>query len=174
MNAFASFTTRALRLRSLRIERRLHRRAATYWQTSRKGASIPLLANFDFACDEEFSSRGFLLNVEHARPVLIHVGEILMDEAGLSSPTIALEVVPAETLLGRFGRRYSQAIDARAPVTTEHVFDTSAGYRISCRAALLPFSATGDSIDYVYGVISWKSELIAHSEDPALAISVHQ
>lgn len=135
---------------------------------------MPLLADFAFARDKEFSSRGFLLNVEPMRPVLTHVGEILMDEAELSSPIIALDAVPAETLLGRFGRRYSQAIDARAPVTTEHVFDTSAGYRISCRGVLLPFRATGDSIDHVYGVISWKSELIAHSKDPALAISVHQ
>ena len=97
-----------------------------------------------------------------------------MDEAEISSPLIALVDVPDTSLLGKFGRRYPQALIERAPVTTEYVFDTDAGYRISCRGVLLPFSGSEDSIDHVYGVVSWKSEQIANFEESVQAISVHE
>jgi len=135
---------------------------------------VPLLKDFDFTFSEEFATHGFLLHVEGDRPVLSHVGEILMDEAEIASPLIQLVDVPAKSLLGKFGRRYSQALNERAPVTTEHLFDTDAGYRISCRGVLLPFRGARDMIDHVYGVVSWKSEQIANAEEAALAISVHE
>ena len=169
LNALSTIATRATGWRTAATERRLHRRAASYWHSLRDGADVPLLKDFDLNFSEEFASRGFLLHIDGDRPVLSHIGEILMDEAGLASPLIALVDVPAKSLLGQFGRRYAQALIERNPVTTEYVFDTDAGYRISCRSVLLPFRGSGDMIDYVYGVVSWKSDKIA---DTPLAIPV--
>ena len=174
MNALSTITARASWWRAAASERRLHRRAWSYWLSLRNGRDVPSLKDFDFTCSEKLASHGFLLDIESNGPVLSHVGEILMDEAGIVSPPLALVDVPAASLLGRFGRRYSQTLIERAPVTTEHVFDTDAGYRISCRGVLLPFCGSGDAIDHVYGVVSWKSEKIVNFNEAALAISVHE
>ena len=172
LNALSTIATRASGWRTAATERRLHRRAASYWHSLRDGTDVPLLKDFDFTISEEFASRGFLVHIDKDGPVLSHVGEILMDEAELASPLVALADVPAKSLLGQFGRRYAQALVERIPVTTEHVFDTDAGYRISCRSVLLPFRGAGDMIDHVYGVVSWKSEKIEKSENATLAFSV--
>lgn len=174
LNALSTIATRATGWRAAATERRLHRRAASYWQSLRDGVDVPLLKDFDLTFCEEFASRGFLLHIDRDGPVLSHVGEILMDEAELASPLIALADVPATSLVGLFGRRYAQVLNGRTPVTTEHVFDTDAGYRISCRSVLLPFRGSGDMIDHVYGVVSWKSEKIANLGETALAISVDE
>lgn len=174
LNAFSTITARAHWWRAAAGERRLHRRAASYWRSLTNGRAVPLLKDLDFTCSEEFEFHGFLLHIDGDKPALTHVGEILLDEAELSSPLIALDDVPVTSLLGQFGRRYPQVLIERAPITTEYVFDTNAGYRISCRGVLLPFSASGDSIDHVYGVVSWKSEQIADFDESAPAVSVQE
>jgi len=146
--------------RSFSTERRLHKRASNYWHSFKGEREFPLVDDFR-TLGGDFFSQGFILDIAGDQPMLEHVGEILLDEAQIAPSVRALADVPASSLLGQFGRRYPQVLEARQPLTSEHVFVTDAGFRVSCRGALLPLTSGGGKLDRVLGVVSWKSERVA-------------
>ena len=50
-----------------------------------------------------------------------------------------------------------QIIANRAPIGFEAEFDNQRGENICYRGILMPFSSDGDTIDFIYGVINWKT-----------------
>jgi hypothetical protein len=147
-------------------ERRLHNRALAYWNDLREEHELPLVDRFNFSEFESISSHGFLLELfTHDEPTVTHVGDVLYEEAGSPPLPANLDEISQDTLLGRFARRWEQVTTLREPFTSEHVFTTFAGYRISCRGVLLPLSTSGYVADSIFGVISWKSEKVAQREE---------
>src|SRR3546814_9802395 len=64
--------------------------------------------------------------------------------------------VPARSLLSRLTDHYFQIIANRAPIGFEAEFVNLRGNNTMYRGILMPLSADGSSIDFVYGVINWK------------------
>jgi hypothetical protein len=87
------------------------------------------------------------------------VGSILCDEADLTRAPASFDDAPPESLLGRFAARWVEVAATGDPIVSEYEFETHAGYKVSCRGVLLPLSNLGSHLDWVLGVISWKSEI---------------
>jgi hypothetical protein len=139
-------------------ERRLNRRALLYWRSVGGGKGLVAVDRFDPQALEDCSSHGFMLDLRDlAAPLVCHVGPVLLEEADITHLPVALADVPPRSLVGQFGRRWEEVLSQQQPVTAEYEF-TTASYRIFCRGVLLPLSSDGQTIDHVYGVISWKSE----------------
>ena len=146
--------------RGAKEERRLHLRAANYWQ-SLAAAGLPVrLDRFKGRGLENDFSHCFLLDLAQSEPRLAHVGPVLTDEAGLTGTPVALAEVAEDSLLAQFASRFAEVLESEAPVTAEYDFVTPAGYCVSCRGALLPLSSDGERIDHVFGAVSWKSEKV--------------
>ena len=146
-------------------ERRLHNRATLYWREQGKNHAFPLVSTFDASQIEDFYSHGFLLDLAAGQePIVAEIGAVLREEADLPEGPVPLRDVRPTSLLGQFGARHKVVLEEQQPLTSEYVFTTEAGYRVSCRGVLLPLSSEGLVIDHVYGVVSWKSERVA--EEP--------
>ena len=139
-------------------ERRLNRRALLYWRSIGRKGDLVAVDQFDPHALEDCSSHGFMLDLRDAAgPLICHVGPVLHEEADVKGLPVALADVSQRSLLGQFGRRWEEVLSQQQPVTAEYEFST-ASYQIFCRGVLLPLSSDGQTIDHVYGVISWKSE----------------
>jgi hypothetical protein len=139
-------------------ERRLNRRALLYWRSVGRAGDLVAVNKFDPQALEDCSSHGFMLDLRDvAAPLICHVGPVLQEEADITHLPMTLADVPPRSLVGQFGRRWEEVLSQQQPVTAEYEF-TTASYRIFCRGVLLPLSSDGQTIDHVYGVISWKSE----------------
>ena len=65
--------------------------------------------------------------------------------------------MPSRSLLSRLTDHYMQIIANRAPIGFEAEFVNQRGENICYRGILMPFSSDGDTIDFIYGVINWKT-----------------
>ncbi|MBK5265647.1 MAG: hypothetical protein JJE34_10515 [Alphaproteobacteria bacterium] len=140
------------------LERRLNRRALLYWQSIKHDGELVAVDRFDPQALEDCSAHGFMLDLRQVHaPIVCHVGPVLLEEADLTELPVSLADVSQRSLLGQFARRWKDVLSGQQPVTAEYDFVTES-YQILCRGVLLPLSSDGQTIDHVYGVISWKSE----------------
>ena len=86
----------------------------------------------------------------------------------LTDDTRTIADVPAASLLSRLTDHYMQIIANRAPIGFEAEFVNQREENICYRGILMPFSSDGDAIDFIYGVINWKT--VAEAE-PAQAVA---
>ena len=90
-------------------------------------------------------------------PAMPYIGAAIRDECGLDDDMRAIADVPSRSLLSRLTDHYMQIIANRAPVGFEAEFVNQRGENICYRGILMPFSSDGDTIDFIYGVINWKT-----------------
>src|SRR5205823_12960683 len=101
-------------------------------------------------------------------PAIPYIGAGIRDECGLNDDTRSISDVPARSLLSRLTDHYLQIIANRAPIGFEAEFVNQRNENICYRGILMPFSSDGDTIDFIYGVINWKTvaeELAAAASD---------
>jgi hypothetical protein len=80
--------------------------------------------------------------------------------------------VPSRSLLSRLTDHYLQIIANRAPIGFEAEFANQREKTICYRGILMPFSSDGETIDFIYGVINWKSVDGSAAADPLAAPEV--
>ena len=107
----------------------------------------------------DFASNSILLDFTCGRdnPALPYVGNAIRDECGLDEDVRTIADVPSRSLLSRLTDHYLQIIANRAPIGFEAEFVNQRGENICYRGILMPFSSDGDAIDFIYGVINWKT-----------------
>ena len=159
-----NFISNILRITGLRpasrLERRLNRRVRQYWDSIRRGRVYVPVEDFDPQAVKDCPAHGFMLAIGGADvPIISEAGPVLLEEAGIEKLPMILDLVPASSLLGQFGRRWEQVPATGEPVTAEYEFTTDT-HKVFCRGVLLPLSSDGSNIDRVYGAINWKSERI--------------
>jgi len=140
-------------------ERRMHVRAYNYWVSLLDGRDYPSIEDLEPADIEDFAPHSVLLDFTGGgdNPALPYVGTAIREECGLSDDCQHIDDIPSRSLLSRLTDHYMQIIANRAPVGFEAEFDNQRGEAISYRGILMPFSSDGDTIDFIYGVINWKS-----------------
>ena len=77
--------------------------------------------------------------------------------AGSTTTSAPSPTCPSRSLLSRLTDHYLQIIANRAPIGFEAEFVNQRGENICYRGILMPFSSDGDTIDFIYGVINWKT-----------------
>jgi hypothetical protein len=140
-------------------ERRMHVRAYNYWASLLEGRDFPSIEDLEPAEVSDFASHSVLLDFTCGRdnPAIPYIGAGIRDECGLTDDTRTISDVPSRSLLSRLTDHYLQIIANRAPIGFEAEFVNQREENICYRGILMPFSSDGDTIDFIYGVINWKT-----------------
>jgi hypothetical protein len=148
-------------------ERRMHVRAYNYWVSLLEGRDFPSIDDLQSSDVEDFAAHSVLLDFTCGRdnPAVPYIGADIRDECGLTDDTRTISDVPPRSLLSRLTDHYMQIIANRAPIGFEAEFVNQREENICYRGILMPFSSDGDAIDFIYGVINWKTVgEVGHSE----------
>jgi len=139
-------------------ERRMHVRAYNYWVSLLAGRAYPAIQDVDPHNIEDFGPHSVLLDFSDGGedPGVSWLGRALREECSLLGEIRRISDVPKRSLLSRLTDHYLQIIANRAPIGFEAEFVGQRGVNTMYRGILMPFSSTGDQIDFIYGVINWK------------------
>jgi len=140
-------------------ERRMHVRAYNYWVSLLEGRDFPSIEDLDSNDVEDFAGHSVLLDFTcgQGNPAIPYIGGLIREECGLDEDARTIADVPSRSLLSRLTDHYMQIIANRAPIGFEAEFMNQRGENICYRGILMPFSSDGDAIDFIYGVINWKT-----------------
>jgi hypothetical protein len=159
-------------------ERRMHVRAYNYWVSLLDGRAYPAIGSLDPEALGDFGPNSVLLDFSGGGddPKISWLGDSLREECDLIGDVRRISEVPKRSLLSRLTDHYMQIIANKAPIGFEAEFVGQRGKNTMYRGILMPFSSTGESIDFIYGVINWKeiadsatASAIAHQAATALA-----
>ncbi len=139
-------------------ERRMHVRAYNYWASLLGNRALPSIEDLNPEDMNDFSANSVLLDFSMGmdNPAILYLGSALREECGISGPIERIDQVPARSLLTRLTDHYLQIIANAAPVGFEAEFTNQRNAEIMYRGILMPFSSDDETIDFIYGVISWK------------------
>ena len=140
-------------------ERRMHVRAYNYWVSLLGGRDFPSIEGLEPGEIEDFAGNSILLDFTcgHDNPGIPYIGGAIREECGLDESMTTISAVPSRSLLSRLTDHYLQIIANRAPIGFEAEFENQREENICYRGILMPFSSDGDTIDFIYGVINWKT-----------------
>jgi hypothetical protein len=159
-------------------ERRMHVRAYNYWVSLLDGRAYPSIKALDPEALGDFGPNSVLLDFSQGGddPTVAWLGDALREECDLIGDVRRISEVPKRSLLSRLTDHYMQIIANKAPIGFEAEFVGQRGINTMYRGILMPFSSTGETIDFIYGVINWKeiadsatASAIAHQASTALA-----
>src|SRR6476660_9181939 len=150
-------------------ERRMHVRAYNYWVSLLNGRDYPSIEDLEPSEVTEFAAHSILLDFTGGRenPATPYIGEKIREACDIDGTVTTLSDVPSRSLLSRLTDHHLQIIANRAPVGFEAEFVNQAGATICYRGILMPFSSDGDTIDFIYGVINWKTVERSPANDAA-------
>ncbi len=149
-------------------ERRMHVRAYNYWCSLLGGRDYPSIEDLEPGDIADFGPHSVLLDFTEGsdNPATPYIGSAVRVECDLAEEGVrTIADVPSRSLLSRLTDHYMQIIANRAPVGFEAEFVNQRNHSICYRGILMPFSSDGDTIDFIYGVINWKS--VGQSAEPA-------
>jgi hypothetical protein len=137
----------------------MHVRAYNYWVSLLEGRDFPSIEDLEPADVSDFASHSVLLDFTCGRdnPAIPYIGADIREECGLDDDARTISDVPSRSLLSRLTDHYMQIIANRSPIGFEAEFVNQRGENICYRGILMPFSSDGDAIDFIYGVINWKT-----------------
>src|SRR4051812_24060293 len=140
-------------------ERRMHVRAYNYWVSLLDGRAFPSIDDLEPGDVADFSAHSVLLDFTCGgeNPAMPYLGAAICDECGLDDGMRTIGDVPSRSLLSRLTDHYMQIIANRAPIGFEAEFVNQRNENICYRGILMPFSSDGEAIDFIYGVINWKT-----------------
>ncbi|MEM7569967.1 MAG: hypothetical protein AAF337_09235 [Pseudomonadota bacterium] len=148
------------------MERRMNIRAFDYWESLLDGRDFPSVGDLDPEAIAPFREHSLLIDFTggYEKPVLRYVGSHLRAEASLANREIDPNEVPSGTLLSRLTNHYLEILANRAPIGFEAEYENDSEERVLYRGILLPLSDDGTTINFIYGVTSWKIEDILPGE----------
>jgi hypothetical protein len=151
-------------------ERRMHVRAYNYWVSLLDGRAYPSIRDLTPDTIGDFGPNSVLLDFSDGTddPKVSWLGDALREECDLLGEVRRISEVPKRSLLSRLTDHYMQIIANRAPIGFEAEFLGQRGKNTMYRGILMPFSSSGESIDFIYGVINWK-EIADHATASAIA-----
>ena len=157
-------------------ERRMHVRAYNYWVSLLDGRDFPSIEDLEPGEVLDFAPNSVLLDFTCGRdnPAVPYIGGSIRDECGLDDNMRMISDVPSRSLLSRLTDHYLQIIANRAPIGFEAEFVNQREANICYRGILMPFSSDGDTIDFIYGVINWKTVERSPANDAAPAQPAEQ
>ena len=151
-------------------ERRMHVRAYNYWVSLLDGRAYPSISDLDPSTLGDFGPNSVLLDFsgDTTNPKVCYLGKALRQECDLLGDIRRINDVPKRSLLSRLTDHYLQIIANSAPIGFEAEFVGQRGHNTMYRGILMPFTSTGETIDFIYGVINWK-EVADHATSIEIA-----
>ena len=154
-------------------ERRKHASVFNYWLSIRRDRQFPPIRDLDPLEISDAGPFSLLLEMvgggEDAE--VRHIGQAIKGDIDVAKVSEA----PNPSLLSCVATRLPVVAACREAFAFEDSFETADG-KTKCWVTLLPFSATGTWIDYVYGFVSLDpapgAALVQEAEEPAEAEAV--
>lgn len=139
-------------------ERRMQVRAYNHWLAMVEDGELPAVEALRPEEIADFGPNGVLVDLTLGidRPAIVYLGERLAEECGDDREIFALGDVPQRSLLSRLTEHCLEVVATHSPVGFDAEFEDRTGTTIYYRSILLPYSSNGSSVDFVFGVISWK------------------
>jgi hypothetical protein len=153
-------------------ERRMQVRAYNHWLAMVEDSELPAVEELRPETIADFGPNGVLVDLTLGidRPAIVYLGERLSEECGADREIFDLGDVPERSLLSRLTEHCLEVVATRSPVGFDAEFEGRAGKTIYYRSILLPFSSNGSSVDFVFGVISWKEGAVPTAPQVPVAL----
>ncbi len=150
-------------------ERRKHASVFNYWLSIRANRQFPPIRDLDPLEISDAGPWSVLLEMIGGGDdaIIRHFGQAIRDGVEIEKVADAA----SGSLLSRIHAKLPLVAACREAFAFEDSCDSSEGSQ-RCWVTLLPFSATGTWIDYVYGYVSLESSAEAESEPEAVKASV--
>ena len=144
-------------------ERRMQVRAYNFWLSLVANDELPAIEDLRPEELDDLGPSGVVLDLTLGRenPSILYIGEKLAAACGTSDEIMTAGDVPGRSLLARLTEHGLEVVANRSPVGFDAEFVDTAGRLILYRSILLPFSSDGRTIDFIFGVISWKEDAVA-------------
>lgn len=139
-------------------ERRMQVRAYNHWLAALHDGELPAIEELHPEKLDDLGPSGVLVDftLGLSRPAIIFLGDKLSAECGEDREIFGLGDVPERSLLSRLTEHCLDVVANRAPIGFDAEFVNREGRQILYRSMLMPYSSDGRTIDFVFGVISWK------------------
>jgi hypothetical protein len=145
-------------------ERRLSLRLLDYWNDLRGDKRYPSPDDIHFESVPELAEFGFTMSIGDGgtAPKIHYLGTALKDHINMFREG---EIVgetdnkPLSLALNDAIRRYADVTEREGPVGFESDSFNTPGAQFAYRAIILPFSRSGDRIDFILGAIRYKEKL---------------
>lgn len=136
------------------VERRKHASIFNYWLSIRGNRQLPPIRDLDPLEISDAGPWSVLLELigSGENAVIRHLGQAI--KLGVGAETIAR--APNPSLLSCIHAKLPVVASAMQALAFEDSFETDSG-TMRCWVTLLPFSASGSAIDYVYGFVSFNA-----------------
>ena len=127
-----------------------------YWETLRGEQDFPLIANLDLDQIGEFVPHSYCLQLEPGGgdPIFRFLGRELALDCGEDFTNRKLSDLPPHGLLAKTTGHLQRAIVQSGPLTLADSYHDPDGVEILYRAVMLPFSITGQTVDYIIGAVN--------------------
>jgi chromosome partitioning protein len=154
-------------------DRRLANRFLKYWDDLRGDKDFPLIGDLNLDDVGEFVPFTFNLDLSANRddPRFRFVGRQLIRDCGGDVTNQGVSRLLPHSCLARAVQQRSEVISEGKPCMVADEFTDAQGNKVLYRAVMLPFSSTGDQIDFIIGAVNSKTvalgEAATHSAKPA-------
>jgi hypothetical protein len=136
-------------------ERRKHGLVHNYWMSLRGDRKFPSIWDLDPFQIADAGANSVMLDLsKDPENPEIFVGEALRYDSNSSNDSG--RQADAQSLLSCVLDNYRSVLEKAAPIAFEDECAADGGRVLSCFGTLLPFSSTGQSVDYVFGLLSWR------------------
>ncbi|HEX8842504.1 MAG TPA: hypothetical protein VF757_09420 [Sphingomicrobium sp.] len=148
-------------------ERRKHASMYNYWLAIRRGGQLPPIRDLDPLEITDAAPLGVLLELvdggEDAE--ILHVGETLRSHVAVKKLSEAPDPSVLSCIAGKVG---IVRISRNALAFEDHFLDIDGTTR--CSITLLPFSMSGDTVDFIYCLVSVETGVTFSEEEPVAVV----
>ena len=137
-------------------DKRLANRFLKYWEGLRGNKGFPLISDLDFDVLGEFVPYAFNLDLSAGvdDPKFCFVGRHLIRDCGGDITNQRVCRLLPQSLLARAVERRGEVVSEGKPCMIADEFVNAEGNKVLYRAVMMPFSSTGDTIDFIIGAIN--------------------
>ncbi len=140
-------------------DKRLANSFLRYWESLRGRKILPLITDLNFHEIGEFLPYTFTLDISAGsdNPKLCFVGRQLIQDCGGDVLNQCVSQLQPQSLLAKAIRHRGEVIADGKPCMIADELVNAEGNKTLYRAVMMPFSSTGDTIDFIIGAISSKT-----------------
>ena len=140
-------------------DKRLANSFLRYWESLRGRKILPLITDLNFNEIGEFLPYTFTLDISAGsdNPKLCFVGGQLIQDCGGDVLNQCVSQLQPQSLLAKAIRHRGEVIADGKPCMIADELVNAEGNKALYRAVMMPFSSTGDTIDFIIGAISSKT-----------------
>ncbi len=137
-------------------EKRLANRFLKYWEGLRGHNDLPSITDLNLDDMGEFVPYAFNLDLSDGtdNPKFRFIGQHLLQDCGGDATNQGVSQLMPQSLLARAIRHRGEVIADGKPCVFADEFINAEGHQVLYRAIMLPFSGSGDQIDFIVGAVS--------------------